>query len=105
MPDRNRNETTMIILKFLFSIILIGFVLLLIMLVAFGGTAAFLLRRMFHLMKEEGAQGQSDHVNVHRKGTHTREEIIIDTRDADSQQKQIFGDDEGEYVEYEEEGK
>ena len=104
MPDRNRNETTMIILKFLFSIILIGFVLLLIMLVAFGGTAAFLLR-MFHLMKEEGAQGQSDHVHVHRKGTHTSEEIIIDTRDADSQQKQIFGDDEGEYVEYEEEGK
>ena len=93
----------MVILKFLFFVFLIGFILMLFILVAFGGTAAFLIKRAFHLMKDRQPQGNSDYVHVNRKGSNADEEIIIDKRNTEKQQKQIFGDDEGEYVEYEEE--
>ena len=58
-----------------------------------------MLKKALRIMKN----GESaEHIHVHRKGKHTEENIIIDTKGTDKRNQQIFTDDEGEYVEYEE---
>ncbi len=89
----------MVLVKFILSLFFIAVAVLLFLLIAFGGTAIYMLKKALRFMKN----GESaEHIHVHRKGKHTEENIIIDTKGTDKRNQQIFTDDEGEYVEYEE---
>jgi hypothetical protein len=83
-------------------------------LIIFFIVARFLFKiyRLFHQVKKNAEQQfdkQKDYDNdtkgsfYHRRTNNNKSETVVDSRNTDNSQKKIFSDDEGEYVDFEEE--
>ena len=58
----------MVLVKFILSLFFIAVAVLLFLLIAFGGTAIYMLKKALRIMKN----GESaEQIHVHRKGKHT----------------------------------
>lgn len=86
----------------------VQFVLLaLFVLIIIGALAIFSLFRSFHDMAERAkdffhGNGQAYNGGNKRSGT-SGDEVVIDKRTPDKAKRKIFADNEGEYVDFEEE--
>jgi len=74
------------------------------------GRFLFKVYRLFHQVKKNAEQQfgkQNDYNNdakgtfYHRRANNSKSETVVD-RDTNNEQKKIFSDDEGEYVDFEE---
>ena len=89
---------------------LIGFFLIIFFVVT---RFLFKVYRLFHQVKKSAEQQfgkQNDQTNsndtkgnfYHRYTHNSKSETVVDNRNTDNAQKKIFSDDEGEYVDFEE---
>lgn len=88
----------MILGLFKFIIIAILVVILLGIIFIFG-----VFRSLSNIRKQFTNMGNNMNVHMHRRKGDTDEEIVIDNRPRNEANRKIFSDDEGEYVEFEEE--